>query len=451
MRSQRKLKKMLASLALAAIQLTQTAFPVGSYRTDLSKAPETSRGILGTYFGRAYLVLQTNGEFKLCGVGQEGYWRKSGNRYVLVYDGLFALRFPEPESALRKKWPKSHLEGHVLTPGPGGTLVLSDFGRVAGPVVFRPMPRRSIADLVVRSGALDDSPESQEAHTLLNERIEIEWPAALAFIQNHYWPLRQRSWAAIVLGGLKDPGGILAAAKLIADLKPSFGDKRFERIRSSLARAAAQHPTPEAADLLIEAVQSGLIDPKVAAPALAKLKRKSDVPYLIGWLESMEPFDRLESLNALAQMDSKDGPPHARRLTSDPDEMVQIAAHGLLARLSDDASERRSAIRKLATWIKSSEFLLPFEAVSALENSKHPDALPHLLAILVSDLDPILRRNTALAIGRIGDPRAVPVLIEAKLRTDGPGSLVQESDVRRAAAEALVKISGRGATRALRR
>jgi HEAT repeat protein len=436
---------MVVALAIAVVGGFQTGFPVGSYKPDVSKAPVETRCLLQAYFGQALLVVRPNGEFELSGIEQEGYWRKSGDKFVFVYDGFLSIQSTEPEKVLRKAWPSNNLEGMILRKGADGTLTLSDFGRVPGPVIFRPMPRRTIAQLIAASnppeGADQLSAAAGEAWSSLKDRIEAEWPKVLRFINDPKRSAPDRGWAAILLDGLQNPKGIEATARLILNIKPTNVRNRDQSLRGSLARVVAEHPTENAADLLIEGQRRGLLSPADVAPALRQLNRKTDIPVLLPWLTSKREYDKSETLEALTILEAEEALSIARTLTIDPAEGVQLAAYGLIARTSPDPIERKEAISKLAKWIKSSEFLLPFAAVDALCRSKAPEALPHLVAILGSDMPFMNRRNTAMALGNLGDIRAVPALIEAKSRpSGGPDTWAEESRVRRAVAEALVQL-----------
>ncbi|MBS1721279.1 MAG: HEAT repeat domain-containing protein [Armatimonadetes bacterium] len=434
---------MITALALAVIGRVQAGFPVGSYRPDVSKAPVKSRGALDAYFGRSLLRVQSDGRFFLCGRRQQGYWRQVGEQTVCVYDGFFMISSSQPTEDLKKKWPKSNLEGLVLRRGPNGTLILNDWGRVMGPVIFRPMPKRTIPELIVTSHSEGDSilKAEEEAFYALRDRMEAEWPQVLSFINDPKQSAAMRTWAAIMLD-VKDPKGIEAMAQLIFDLKPTNVKNRDQSIRRSLAWRIADNPTEKSADLLIEATRKGLLTPTNVAPALAKLGPKADIPLLISWLTTTRQRDNEAALEALTVLGGDEALSQARTLASSPEEGVQLAANGLIARFSKDAAERKAAIAKVARWLYSSNFVVGCNAVRALGASKSPDALPFLAAVLLSDASGIVRRDAATALGDLGDPRAVPALIEAKLRESGDGkNLFEEAQVWRAAAEALLKLS----------
>lgn len=425
------------TLTLAWAGNPQGQFPVGSYRPDLSRTPKNSRDPLAAYFGRAYLVIRANGSFELCGIEQKGFWRGDKARYILNYDGFFFVRAKASPDEVRRMMPSSNLEGMVLKPGPGNTLVLKDWGSVRGPVIFRPMPRRNVTELIRVSNT--DDHHGREAFEAVMLRREGDWDGFLRIAADAKEPWRLRSWAALLLRGVKSPQAVESTARLISNLK-STENGREGTIRRNLAEVVAEHPTKPAVVTLLGALERGLIDASVVAKAMAELKDREYIPVLIKWLSSSREYDRLETLEALTIMDAVEALPMARDLTEDPKESVQLKAYGLIARLSPDPAERTAAIHRVAKWIKSSHFLLPFSAVDALCASNHPDALPYLVAILLSDLPAINRRNTAYALGKLGDPRAVPALLEAKNRRYSMDNWAIESEAQRAAVEALIAI-----------
>lgn len=424
------------SLLLTATANDRAQAPVGTYKPDFSHAPKNSRGQLRAYFGPSYLVIRADGSFALCGMEQKGFWRREKHRFILNYDGFFHLQAPALPETIRAQTPTSHLEGMILRPGQGNSMVLRDWGSARGPVIFRPMPRRTVAELIRTSDG--DDGRAIEAYEVLATRRESDWSQFLSFVADEREPAMIRSWAALTLRGVKKPEAIEAAARLIPNIRP-IAKGREETVRNVLAEVVAAHPTESAVSRLAESQEKGLIAASVVAKAIAKLKDPKHIPFLLQWLGSSRKWDRIESLEALTVLDAAEALPPARKATEDADEMVQIKAYGLIARLSPDSAERKAALRKIAGWIKSPEFLLPFDAVDALCASNHPDALPYLAAIMVSDLPALNRRNTATALGKLGDLRAIPVLLEAK-KMRPTDDIWGESEVCRAAIEALAAL-----------
>ncbi len=402
---------------------------------------------MGAYFNPHYLVIRPRFEFVLAGAEQRGYWRPEGGKYILVFDGFFASRSSEPEEVLRKKVPKNHLEGLVLEQGPKGTLILSKWGQDWGPVIYRPLPRRSISELVKLSSTYNEAFGTEkmgavdEASNALIDRVNSDWFEILGFINDPKQSWDHRIWAAINLGSLKDSKGIEEAARMIPFVKDNEGKKREASLRRILSRPAAKRPTDQTADLLIKFQSQGLLQPADVAPALGGLKREKDIDLLISWLDSEREFDKAYSLQALTQLSASKALPKASQLANDPKVSVQLAAHALIARTTPDELERKASVRSIAKWTKGGDFMTPSYAVDALVNSRAPEAFPYLVALLNSDASSMLRANVAIDLGELGDLRAVPALLEAKRREvrgtdDWPG----EARVMKSASEALVKL-----------
>jgi hypothetical protein len=434
----------IAALLLAS---TTNQFPIGSYKPDISGVSKEGKSVMGAYFNLHYLVMSPGFKFTLAGGEQRGYWRQEGGKYILVFDGFFAVPSVEPEEVLRKKVPKNHLEGLVLEKGPKGTLILKQWGQDWGPVIYRPLPRRSISELVKLSSTYDyvfgteKMGAGEEAHNALIDRVNSDWSDLLMFINDPNQSWDHRSWAAINLGSLKDSKGIEEAARMIPAVKDPEGKKREASLRRILSRPAAKRPTDQTADLLIKFQSQALLQPADVAPALGRLKREKDTDLLIGWLDSAREYDKAYSLQALTQLSASKALPKARQLSNDPKVSVQLAAHALIARTTPDEIERKASVRSIAKWTKGGDFMTPSYAVDALVNSRAPEAFPYLVALLSSDASSILRSNVADELGELGDLRAVPALLEARQRQaadmdDWPG----EARAIRSASEALVKL-----------
>ena len=286
-----------------------------------------------------------------------------------------------------------------------------------------------------RLGAVD------EAHNALIDRVNSDWPDLLMFINDPKSTWDHRIWAAINLGSLQDPKGLEEAVRMIPAVKDPEGKKREASLRRILSRPAAKRPNDQTADLLIIFQSQGLLQPADVAPALGRLKRQKDIDLLISWLDSEREFDKIYSLQALTASSAGKALLRARQLVNDSKVSVQLAAYGLIARITKDEKERKASVSAIAKWTKSGDFMIPSYAVDALVNSRAPEAFPHLVALLSSDASSILRSNVADDLGELGDLRAVPALLEARQRQaadmdDWPG----EARAIRSASEALVKL-----------
>ena len=432
---------LLAAIAILGAQATD--FPVGTYRIDITKAPKKDRGLLSPYFEGRYLSVSNDGEFELIGNQQRGYWRKADSRYVFVFDGFFTIRSSDPADKLKNAWPKSNLEGWILKPGAGGTLVLNSWGIAKGPIVFRPMPKRSIRQLLLTAYFDGDeiSNEANEAWSVLYNRKNKDWREFLDFVNDPSLPWRKRGLAAIMMEGVTNPEGLTACANLILNLKPTDEPPRGDRaIRGSLAAAVSRVPTDQNLDILLSAESKKLIDPWRFAEMIPKLNRVSEIPRLIGWLNYPKKSDQIAAIEALTRLDSTEGFERVKALSQSDEEDLMVASHGYLARLSSVPDERKASMELLFKASKSQNFLTPFRAIDAIISSHQPESIPYLASILLSDQDSLYRAKAAESLGEIGDPRAIPALLEAKGRKGDLENLVQDSIVRRAAVEALVAI-----------
>lgn len=437
------------SAVIAALLIASTAdqFPIGSYKPDISRVPKDAKGIMGAYFNLHYLVISPGFNFTLAGGEQRGYWRQEGNKYILVFDGFFAAPSSEPEEVLRKKVPKNHLEGLVLEKGPKGTLILKKWGRDWGPVIYRPLPRRSITELVKLSSIYDETFDDQrlggveEAHYSLIDRVNSDWSELLMLINDPKQSWDDRSWAAINLYSLHDSKGLEQVTRMIPSVKVSGRDRHEYVLRQTLSSAAARRPTDYIVDRLIEYQGQGLLLPSDVAKALGRLKRQKDTDLLISWLDSEREFDKIDSLQALTALSAVKALPRARQLVNDSEVSVQLAAHGLIARTTPDEKERKASVTSIAKWTKSGDPMIPFYAVNALVNSRAPEAFPYLVALLNSDASSMLREKVAIDLGELGDLRAVPALLEARQRQAADlDDWAGEARVIRSASEALVKL-----------
>ncbi len=426
-------------LAIALLGNAPPSFPAGSYAPDFSQTSGKGGRALKDYFGKTYLLLSGSGDYYLCGPNQIGVWREQGGKIVVVFDGRGNDISPQPRATQRKTWPRDQRSGMFLRRGANRTLVLESWGPHVGLVIFRPMPKRSVTQLLLVKEGIDSTPKGLEALAALRIQKQTQWPEMLQFINDPKRTGDQRSWGAIVLTGITDPNGINAAAKLIFALKPASTREKTEMIRMGLADVVAAAPTEIAVDLLIKAQAKGLVRASSVAPAMGKLARPKDAAQLVAWLTSKDEFDKIEALRALMKSEgAADGLPAARRLINDPEPMVQVWAYGLIARATTEPTERQNVINALGAWTTEFRGLESFFAMEALCDSKVREAVPYLNSILSSNTPPRFRRNTAVALGKLADARSIPALRYARARREGRGEKAQELEVNRAAAEALL-------------
>lgn len=422
---------MLALALVGAVAVEKD--PVGTYRVDLSHAPKRYRDMLRLIFP-GYVAFYPQGSsyhfspYEEDAPGQTGYWRWERNRLVLVHDGILSFKGVEPRSALMKLWPTSHVDGYVLRRSSGGSFVLSSFGAVEGPIYFRPMPRRIVAQLLDTSSLETDTPAGDEAYHALKIDIDTRWPDVLRYIGDHQRSLDRRGWASILLYGLRSPQGINA----IADWILQNPDSDSRRILRPLAGVVARHPTTDAVEKLVEAEDRKLVPASVVAEAIGRLGHERHLPLLVEWTMREEQYVIANSLSAIAVIRGEAGLDRARALTNHAESLVQAAAYGLILRASSEGTERALALRELYRIGRESGFFQAARAVDALIDSGRPEVVPILVALLETHPSYVVQRDSATGLGKLLDRRAVPSLMRVKQSSD------YDVEVRRAAAEALV-------------
>ncbi len=292
------------------------------------------------------------------------------------------------------------------------------------------------------------------------------------------------------------------------------GDRGRERwLEDALQAAAGSVPT---VDTDVQALQAkvrelnGTIVQIRLEAARASGKPDAEVQLLLGFLENREfaeVRDRvLDELSKVGRQKSAAALPAVMRLLEDPDRRIVLAAIRCLGEIGDapaadavgrflapvqEQEARRAAARSLARIATPNVLPLlvgaldepdPAVLLGVIEGVKvvrARTALPKLKTILAARRDqPAVVKGILDALGEIGDPEAVPILVEflagshpeadhaarwsaanslGKLgRPEASGALValledQFTDVRQTAVEALGRIGDAGASEALGR
>lgn len=176
-----------------------------------------------------------------------------------------------------------------------------------------------------------------------------------------------RKLAAEILGDLQDPG---AAPTLISSFEDSDSDVR-----------------------------------NAALDAVVKIGNSS-IPFLIEVLGHSDRFVRQLAVNALGRLGAESAGPQIIELLGDPDVEVQAAAALALGKL-----KHKSAIPHLLKMVCMPRWTTSNSAAEAL--TYFGDDVIHDLIGLLVDAHGSIRSGIAEAIGSIGNPIAVPALIEA--------------------------------------
>ncbi len=253
----------------------------------------------------------------------------------------------------------------------------------------------------------DDATREEAAQALVGQAGPSEADALIEALQDEYWSVRMYAGHALArIGGprvievvvpmlgdlIKDCRdgavedfvtiGVPAVERLVAALR----DERW-RVRESAARALGLIKDKRAVDGLIGALRDrdGAVK-TVAAEALGRIGDPKAIKGLIALFKDSSKLVRVSATIALTQVGEATVEPLIEGLK---DENFQVRLHSVqaLGGITSDYPTGRS-------WLRDSR------------------PVPGLIALL-KDKDRAVREDAAIALGMIGDPSAVPALIEA--------------------------------------
>ena len=266
---------------------------------------------------------------------------------------------------------------------------------------------QSLADLLEALSDPDDATREEAAQTLATQPNPGALDALLEALQDEYWSVRLHAGHALAkIGGPKviealipmlgDPIkecrdgavddyvtiGAAAGPRLTAALR----DERW-RVRESAARALGLICDPRAVDGLLAALRDrdGAVR-TVAAEALGLIGDPKAIKGLMALFKDSSKLVRVSATIALTRIGEATVDPLIEGLK---DENFQVRLHSVqaLGGITSDYPTGRS-------WLQDSR------------------PVPGLIALL-KDKDRAVREDAAIALGMIGDPSAVPALIEA--------------------------------------
>lgn len=405
----------MVGLVALLVFLIQPSDVVGSYRADIASAPKKSRGVFEAIYGCTILRLEPDGTFQNY-IGHEswgGFWRREGDRVILINQGFLNIPFPIPDDVLRVSTPKNHGEGVQLRVGAGGTLVLSEFGRAAGPLVFRKLPRRSTLELLRLASADEPTGEGSDAYeTLASDASRVD--ELLGFVNDGRQKYNIRFWAATILGSSSDDTQLPRLLQTLLDLKQGrLDDREFRSLRHIIWFDLSTRATLPTARALRSALTGTSYERFCLARAYGWARFDEGLAELTEWLGAETPSVRRESCNALRLLAARDRLPELRRMRSDPDASVAVAAHHAVIALSPDPEERAHAVADVAKLLLATRDFLKRDVVEAIA-SDPVAGVPYLANLLENDPDLEVRRNAVVHLGEIGSPAAVHALMMAR-------------------------------------
>ncbi|MCK4613702.1 MAG: HEAT repeat domain-containing protein [Thermoplasmata archaeon] len=137
--------------------------------------------------------------------------------------------------------------------------------------------------------------------------------------------------------------------------------------------------------------------------ALGKLKDPSSVQPLEWAVKDPDPFVRLNVIRALGEIGGSEVVHSLILCMADPDRGVRVKAVETVLSLG------KLALPELKKEINGGNHLIRRNVINVLGRMKELELVPQLIHAL-SDPVPAVRGNAIWALGRIGDPRAVPPL-----------------------------------------
>lgn len=404
----------MVGLVALLVFLIQPSDVVGSYRADIASAPKKSRGVFEAIYGSTILRLEPDGTFQNY-VGHEswgGFWRHEGDRVILINQGFLTIPFPIPDDVLRASTPKNHGEGLLLRVGAGGTLVLSEFGAVTGPLVFRKLPRRSTLELLRLASSDEVTGESSDAYeTLVADASRVD--ELLGFVNDGRQTFDIRFWAAAAMDSVRDAAQMPRLMPFLRDLKQGrLTEREHTSLRRYIWNCLCRRATVPIARALRSASTGAPYERANLARAYGRARLDEGLAELTEWLGDETPSVRRESCNALRLLAARDRLPELRRVRSDPDVSVAVAAHHAVIALSPDPEERAHAVADVAKLLRADAYL-ERSVVEAIA-SDPVAGVPHLANLLENDPDLEVRRYAVDHLGEISSPAAVHALMMAK-------------------------------------
>ena len=266
---------------------------------------------------------------------------------------------------------------------------------------------QTLADLLEALADPDDATREEAAQALAAQPDMKATEALIEALEDEYWAIRMYAAHALAkIGGaramealvplLGDPikecrdagveGFVTMGAPTVERLITGLRDERW-RVRESAARALGRIGDRRAVEGLIAALRDrdGAVR-TVAAEALGRLGDSKAIKGLIALFKDSSKLVRVSATIALTQIGDATVDPLIAGLK---DENFQVRLHSVqaLGGITSDYPTGRS-------WLRDSR------------------PVPGLIACL-KDKDRAVREDAAIALGMIGDPSAVPALIEA--------------------------------------
>ena len=326
----------------------------------------------------------------------------------------------------------------------------------------------SVKDLLEALEDADDATREEAAKAL----VELADPSTMESLaraaEDDYWSVRMHvGWGVARIGGPQAVDVLISlfndtimevrseAVAAMASLGPGVVERLLKclkderwRVREHAAKACGEIRDKQAVDLLITACRDrdGAVK-SAAAEALGKIGEPKAVPALIKLFKDTSKTVRETAGTALVAI----GTPSVDALLEtlkDPDFVVRCHAARALGGMTTDYQIGRSWVQDpkvvgaLIDTLKDRDRAVREDATIALGMIGDPRAIDALIEAMK---DGAVKRHAIMSLGMIGDARALPPVLDALkgkgIRQDGtptPGCIVsEESFIKEAAATAL--------------
>lgn len=224
----------------------------------------------------------------------------------------------------------------------------------------------------------------------------MEDPVAeqIAALRDGDWAIREE--AATRLGSLKDPRAIPPLVSVLKDRDRSVREAAIG------ALTAIGEPSVVAMGVCLEDAE--LTVQEAASAVLASIADSRVREPLIRALASSDWIVRMHAAKALGRIGHQDAVPALIPLLQDKVKAVREEVAAALAAIGD------AAVPALLAALQHQEWLVRLHAVESLGKSKSPQAVEALLSVVFNDPDTAVREDAVRALGDIGAPQAVDFL-----------------------------------------
>jgi HEAT repeat protein len=229
-------------------------------------------------------------------------------------------------------------------------------------------------------------------------------------LKDEDWAIRED--AARLLGQLKDPRAVAPLISLLRDTDRS--------VREAAAEALRAIGTPAVEALGICLTVNDYAVQEVASAILATIADERVVTPLLSALKSNDWIVRMHAAQALSRVKCAKTVEALIPLLQDKVKAVREEAATALAAIGD------AAIPCLLLALTHEDWLVRLHAVESLGKARSPLAVDPLLSVLFNDRDSAVREDAVRALGDIGDAKAIDHLYVA-MREPGLRTLAVEA------------------------